>query len=638
MLDAFRNHKRWLMFIAMVLIIPSFVVTGIYSYNRMMEADDAIAKVGEESITPQMFDQQKRVLLENLRSSMGENFKASMLDNPEGRQLVLTQLMNDAALKQTIAKEYIRISEEDAIRVIKGSSALQKDGKFDPELYEQFLRARGISDQQMVLDVRNDLARSTLTNNITSGAIIPDEVVNNLHRILTIESKIRTRIFNVDEFLPKVTVTDDEIKAYYEKHLEQFKAPEEISVQYLVFTPQDVKDDVKVNEEELRTYYEQNKNRWTVPEQRQASHILIGFDSVKGDKEAALKKANEVLEKVKANPDDFAKLAKEYSTDPGSAGIGGDLGYFGRGMMVPAFEKAVFDGKEGDIIGPVETEFGYHIIKVTGIRPASVRSFDEVRSDIEKLYREQALARAFAPKAEDFTNLSYEQPDSLDPIAEKFGLKIQSVDHVTRQGVADPQVRRFLNDHVIESLFADDSLKDKHNTSAIEVSPNVLVTARVSAHSPAHTRTLDEVKAEVATGLKLQAASKLAKEAGEKVLASLKSAKEPNLDGFSNPVDVSVSKPLGHPRDLVMHVGALTTDTWPVFTGMTVEGGAYIIAEVLSHKTEVAKPEVLDGLRNELVGVYGQTELTGYFEALRARWGTKILRPQFLEGNNNTQD
>ena len=142
MLQAFRDHKRWLMFIAMVLIIPSFVVTGIYSYNRMTQADNSIAKVGDSSITPELFDQAKRQQLERLRQQMGDQFRAGMLDTPEAREALVRNLMDEAAVTQTVAREHVGVSEQEAVALIKNADALKENGQFSPALYERFPRAR----------------------------------------------------------------------------------------------------------------------------------------------------------------------------------------------------------------------------------------------------------------------------------------------------------------------------------------------------------------------------------------------------------------------------------------------------------------------------------------------------------------
>lgn len=632
MLQAFRDHKRWLMFIAMVLIIPSFVVTGIYSYNRMTQADNSIAKVGEDSITPEMFDRAKREQLERYRQQMGEQFRAGMLDTPEAREAILRMLMDESAVSQMVAKEYVDVSEAQAISLIKNADALKKDGQFSPELYERFLQSQGKSDQQFVNEIRRDLAKETLLTGVTATYPVPPAVVEHLHKIITEQREIQTMIFNVDQYLGEVKVTPEEVRAYYDQHQKEFLAEEHMTAEYVVLSPDDFKAGIKPNEEEVRGYYEQNKKQFTTPEERRASHILIAFGE---DKEASKKKAEEVLAKVKANPADFAKLAKEFSIDGGSAQQGGDLDFFPRGMMVKPFEDATFSAKKGDIVGPIESDFGWHIIYVTDIRPSAIRPFEAVRSDIEAEYIGQMALREFSEKAEDFTNIVYEQADSLEPVAKKFGLTIHKADNVTRAGVADPELKPLFNEHVIDNLYGDECLKEKRNSSAVEVGSNKLVAARVVKYYPTAVRPFDEVKAEIADGMKLRKAAELAKAAGEKKLAEVRDSK--SLDGFSAPVWVSRQRLLGHPAELVDRLVALPADKLPTYTGMAVEGGAYIIGFVKAAKVETPKPEELQSLTREFATIYGEADRRGYLSALRTELGEEMLQPKFIEGEQQPE-
>lgn len=632
MLQAFRDHKRWLMFIAMVLIIPSFVVTGIYSYNHMTQADNSIAKVGEVSITPEMFDRAKREQLERYRQQMGDQFRAGMLDTPEAREAILRMLMDDAAVSQMVAKEHVDVSEAQAVALIKNADALKKDGKFSPELYERFLQSQGKSDQQFVAEIRRDLSKETLLTGVTATYPVPPAVVEHLHKIITEQREVQTMVFNVDQYLGDVKVMPEEVRAYYDQHQKEFLAEEHLTAEYVVLSPDDFKAGIKPNEEEIRGYYEQNKNNFTTPEERRASHILIAFGD---DKAASKKKAEDVLAKAKANPADFAKLATEFSSDPGSAAQGGDLDYFGRGMMVKPFEDATFTAKKGDIVGPVESDFGWHIIYVTDIRPSAVRPFEAVRSDIEAEYIGQMALREFSEKAEDFTNIVYEQADSLEPVAKKFGLTIHKADNVTRAGVTDEALKGLFNEHMIDNLYGDECLKEKRNSSAVEVGSNKLVAARVVKHFPTAVRPFDDVKAEIADGMKLRKAAELAKAAGEKKLAEVRASK--SLDGFSAPVWVSRQRTLGHPAELVDRMVALPADKLPAYTGMAVEGGAYIIGFVKGTKVQTPKPEELKSLAREFATIYGEADRRGYLSALRTELGEEMLQPKFIEGESQPE-
>lgn len=632
MLQAFRDHKRWLMFIAMVLIIPSFVVTGIYSYNHMTQTDNSIAKVGEVSITPEMFDRAKREQLERYRQQMGDQFRAGMLDTPEAREAILRMLMDDAAVSQMVAKEHVDVSEAQAVALIKNADALKKDGKFSPELYERFLQSQGKSDQQFVAEIRRDLSKETLLTGVTATYPVPPAVVEHLHKIITEQREVQTMVFNVDQYLGDVKVTPEEVRAYYDQHQKEFLAEEHLTAEYVVLSPDDFKAGIKPNEEEIRGYYEQNKNNFTTPEERRASHILIAFGD---DKAASKKKAEDVLAKAKANPADFAKLATEFSSDPGSAAQGGDLDYFGRGMMVKPFEDATFTAKKGDIVGPVESDFGWHIIYVTDIRPSAVRPFEAVRSDIEAEYIGQMALREFSEKAEDFTNIVYEQADSLEPVAKKFGLTIHKADNVTRAGVTDEALKGLFNEHMIDNLYGDECLKEKRNSSAVEVGSNKLVAARVVKHFPTAVRPFDDVKAEIADGMKLRKAAELAKAAGEKKFAEVRASK--SLDGFSAPVWVSRQRTLGHPAELVDRMVALPADKLPAYTGMAVEGGAYIIGFVKGTKVQTPKPEELKSLAREFATIYGEADRRGYLSALRTELGEEMLQPKFIEGESQPE-
>ena len=633
MLQAFRDHKRWLMFIAMVLIIPSFVVTGIYSYNRMTQADNSIAKVGDSSITPELFDQAKRQQLERLRQQMGDQFRAGMLDTPEAREALVRNLMDEAAVTQTVAREHVGVSEQEAVALIKNADALKENGQFSPALYERFLQSQGKSDQQFVAEVRRDLAKEALLTGVTATYPVPSAVVEHLHKIITEEREVQTLIFNIDQYMGDVKVTPDEVKAYYDGHQSEFMADEHVTAQYVVLSPESFKASIKPNEEDVRSYYEQNKQRYATAEERRASHILISFGD---DKAASKKKAEEILAKAKADPSSFAKLAKENSVDTGSAVEGGDLSFFGRGMMVKPFEDAVFSAKKGDIVGPVESDFGWHVIYVTDIHPARVRDFNEVRADIEAEYIDQMALREFSEKAEEFTNIVYEQADSLEPAAQKFGLKLMTAEDVTRQGPADPELAPFFNEHVLENLYGSECLQEKRNSAAVEVGSNQLVAARVEKHFPKAVRPFDEVKGQIEDGLKLRKAGELAKAAGEKKVAEVRQSK--SLDGFSKAVWVSRQNLLGHPAQLVDRMVALPADKLPAYTGMQVDGGAYFVAFVNAAKVKAPTENELKSLSCEFATIYGEADRRGYLSALRQELGEEILRPDFIKGENKGED
>lgn len=623
LLEAFRNHKRWLMFIAMVLIIPSFVVTGIYSYNRMMSDDGAIAKVDGESVLPQQYDELKRRQLEQLRSRMGEQFRANVLDSREARIQLLENLLSERSLQNEVFSENIIISDGTAIEMIKTFPAFQVNGKFDSERYKQYLASAGYSDEYFVQMVRRDVARELLTNGVSGSAVFPASQIERVNRMLAEERTVALYSLNAQDFMAGISVTDAQAKAYWDGHQKEFEVPDAIDVQYVVLTPE-LFGGAKPTEEDVKTFYEQNQNRFRVAEQRRASHILI--DAAKGD-EQAKKQAEEILAQVKADPTKFAALAKEFSADPGSAVQGGDLGFFGRGMMVAPFDSAVFSGKKGDIVGPVKTDFGYHIISITDVHPASVRPLDEVRGQIEHLYAEQKALERFSAEADNFTNMVYEQSESLQSVIEKYGLKPVTLTGVSAAGPTDRAEAKFLNAHVMEALFSDECLKEKRNSQAIEVAQNTLVAARVTKYAPSHVRPFEEAKADIVALLKNEQALVKAEKAGAEKLAALRDGKG-GVD-FSAEKTIARSNLNGETADLVNSVMRAQVDKYPAYIGVR-QPDAYIIAKIVKTEMPKTSEQQLAAAQTELGGMSGRSEVNAYLAALREKHKATVLNKEYL--------
>ena len=319
MLQAFRTHKRWMMFIAMIFIIPSFVVTGIYSYNRMSDSENDLATVGDTSITQMDFDNSKRQYLENFRRQMGSSFKANMLDTAEARASILAALISDRAVSLEIASEYINVGEADAINLVKQAPAFQRNGKFSVEAYQQFLNSMGKSDEQFVLELRRDLSRQMLLASVSQTTLASNTVAQRIHDLLTEERTIRTFTVKPDAFLKTVKVTDEEAKTYYDQNQALFNVPESVDIEYVVLSPESYKN-IKASEEDIKTFYEQNLQRFSTPEQRRASHILIAVDAKKDDAQAKkeadelqtlIVTVNSVVEELKAAWTDAAQMKFE---------------------------------------------------------------------------------------------------------------------------------------------------------------------------------------------------------------------------------------------------------------------------------------------------------------------------------------
>ncbi|MEO8186084.1 MAG: SurA N-terminal domain-containing protein, partial [Burkholderiaceae bacterium] len=625
MFDFVRSHRSWMMLFILVLILPSFVFFGIQGYNSYVNKDGALATVDGAPITQQEYDVALRDRIERLRQGLGSNFDPKLLETPEARAAVLDQLVLDRALANEANKTNVVVTVDRLREFIANIPAFQQDGKFSYDRYKAFLASRGQSEAVFEQSLRNDLRKQAFGQAVIESAITPKEVIERIERILLEQREVRELRFPAEQFASKASITDAQVGEYYQANRTQFEISENVRVEYVVLSPATISDSVTVPEEAAKNYYDQNKARYGTEEQRRASHILIAPEG--SDKAGARKKAEEILAKVKAAPNDFAKLAQENSKDPGSAAQGGDLGFFGRGMMVKPFEETVYRLKNGEISDIVETDFGFHIIRVTEIKPAQANPFAEVRSDIERELKNQQAQKNFTEAADQFTNLVYEQADSLQPAAQKLNLKLLSADNLTRRGLPP-----YLGPRLVEAIFAEDALKNRRNTQAIEVAPSTLVSARVLEHRPASVQPLEKVTPEIRQLLERREAVRLAREAGEQRLAALR--KEPSDAGFSAPKVVSRRQPQDMPADGLNEVLRIPADKLPQYIGTEVgtdfrsaSNAGYVIVKVISSKPAEAIPPAQRDAQARAVNqqAAAAAELT-YAEGLKARHDVKILR------------
>ena len=628
MFDSIRSHRRWLMIFLLLLVFPSFVVTGIYGYNQFVARENAIAKVGGQPVTQAELDMAHREQLDRLRSMFGDQFDARMFDTPQARAATLENVLSERALQLEARAEHVLVSEERLREVIAGEQAFQQDGKFNYDRYRQLLAAQGLSELGFEQRVQADLARQTLLQAVAASAVVPRAVSEQVRRLAEEQREVRELRFEPKDFRSGLVISDDQVRAFYEANQKDFQTPESVKAEYVILTLDDVAGQLPaIGEAEARAYYEQNKARFGQDEQRRASHILLtaGEGGTAKDKAGAKKKADELLARVRANPGEFDKLARENSKDPGSAASGGDLGWFGRSMMVKPFEDAVFGLQEGQISDVVETDFGFHLIRLTGVRPAQTKSFEEVRAQIEADLRREAAGRRFAEVAEQFSNSVYEQPDSLKPVAEKLKLTVQTVDSLTRAGVpARPNAPQIFTPRVIEALFSADSLSSKRNTEAIEVASSTLVSARVIEHRPAAVRPLPEVAAQIKLQVEQREAARLAREAGEKRLADLN--RVASDAGFGPARTISRTRPEGLPATALNAVMRAPTGKLPAFVGAELDGGSYGVFQVLSARVpEKTDPTQAQAQARALAQAYGAADDVAYVAAVRSKHKAQVV-------------
>ena len=421
----------------------------------------------------------------------------------------------------------------------------------------------------------------------------------------------------VENYVAKVKLEDGAAKKFYDENTEQFRTPDQAKVEYVVLTPESLA--VEVSEAEIKAWYDGHKERYQQPEERRASHILIAAEKLGKDK--ARQKAEEVLREVQAKPAAFAELARKHSDDPGSASQGGDLGFFGRGMMVKPFEDATFALRDGEVSGIVESDFGFHIIKLTGQHVAREKPLAEVRGEIERELKSSAVARKFAEAAESFSNMVYEQSDSLQPVADQFKLKIQRSDWIGRE--ANPAAGVLGNAKLLAAVFSDDTIQNKRNTEAVEVAQNTLVAARIAEYQPASVQPLAGLQATIEKLLVNQEAQKLARADGEARLAALQSGTDKlawGADKVVSRMDARLLPPQAAPLVFRMDKSKL-----PGYAGVDLPGKGYALYRL----SKVTPGAALDtarrqGLQGQLRSLAAQQEVAMYLSALRARYKVDV--------------
>lgn len=607
MLEAIRSHTQgWIAKVILALITIPFALFGIDSYLNQSAGDVAVAKVGSEKITLQEFANTMESVRNRLQSE-GQKVDAEMLDSPELKKSVLDGLIARRLVSLEVNRANFKISDEQLNQHILGMPEFQQDGKFSEDIYQKTLSQNRLTAAKFEASMRADLQAQQAKDGLKNLVFVSDGLAEKTLQLAFQQREVSVLDFKASEFIAKVNVTPEQVSAYYEKHKEKFKVPEQVKLEFALLSAAGLVGEVSVSDEEVKQFYDENAAKFGGDEQRQASHILIGFAN-DAEKEEARKKALDILAQVKKNPKNFAEFATKYSQDTGSAMNGGDLGSFGRGAMVKPFEDAVFSMKPNQVSELVESEFGYHIIKLTGITGES-GSFDALKLQIKgELIFQKAQAK-FAELSEEFSSVVYENSTSLQPVAKKYNLQLQTTPLLSRADGA----KYFKNDKIMALAFSDEVMKDKRNSEAVEVSPGNLVSVRVIEYKPEAPKGFDDVKNGIEALLKLEAAMKLATEKGEQVLAKLKAGEATNDLDWMPAVTVDRKNAQGLTDALMRQVFRINDENLPAYIGFVDENKAYNIVKLIdthnpladdADTKQVAKQEFKSALANEFMSAY----------------------------------
>ncbi|MES3014284.1 MAG: SurA N-terminal domain-containing protein [Pseudomonadota bacterium] len=624
MFELIRNNTKALMFVLVVLIIPSFVFLGVQGYSGFGEGNATVATVAGQKITQAEWDNAHRSQVERLRAQ-APGVDVKLLDTPEMKQQTLEALVRDRLMRVAADKLHLSTGDERVQRLFRSDPQLAFLRKPDGSIDTALLNAQGLSAQQFEQQLRRDYAMQQVLLGVSGSTLAPTSAMNAALDALLQQREVRVARFESKNYLAQVQPSDADIAAYYNDpaHAKDFESPERAAVEYVVLDLDAIKAGLQVSDADLRKYYDENANRYGSPEERRASHILIKAERAApaAERDKAKAKATALLAELRKTPARFAELAKANSDDPGSAAQGGDLDYFGRGAMTKPFEDGAYALKIGEISDVVESEFGFHIIQLTAVRGGEKRSFEAVRTEVEAEVRQQLAQRRFAEVAETFSNTVYEQADSLQPVADALKLQVRKADAVTRvpaQGVEGA----LANAKFLAALFEGESLRSKRNTEAVEIGANQLAAGRVVNYAAARKLPLDEVKAQVRTRVVAAQAAALARKDGQAKLAAWRGGAA--AEAFEPPLTVSRAQAQTLPRPLIDAVMRAPPSPLPSWTGVDFGDEGYAVVRIdklLPRDPASGDPKQL---RQQYGQLWGAAEAEAYYAALRERYKVEV--------------
>ena len=515
MLNVFRESiGRYIAIAILALIAITFIFFGIdFSITQTSFA----AKVNGESIPMAEFDRELTLAQNNFQQLYRDELTDEL--RVQIRREVIDRMVMREVMIQRAQEAGLRYSDARLAAAIRSDPAFQVNGQFSADVYRSRLTAEGLTPAGFEARQREQAALLELQTGIVDSAFItPAEFRRNIELFYE-QRRIAYALFEATAFLDEVEVTDEEIAAYYEENPSRFETEESVDIALLELTLDSVAEDVEVSEDDLLEYYETEVERYAVSEERRVSHILIeveGEDYMEAEARAA-----EVLERLEAG-EDFAELAAEVSDDVGTRNVGGDLGWISLGMLPGPFEDALFAMEQGAIEGPVETEFGYHILRLDDVRAGDAQPFEVIRDQLRDELAADRAYNEFYDLANELANSAFDAIDNLEPVAEEFGLEIERIERLTRSGVSEG--RMDVPQAVVAAAFDPDLIASGENSDLIEISEEEVAVLRVDRHNLPEPRPLEEVTEEIRSLLELEAAQELAAAAANRFRDALDAA------------------------------------------------------------------------------------------------------------------
>lgn len=612
-------------FIAALIIIP-MAFFGVSQYAST-EARPTVVEIGDQKITQQDY-QTRLVQAQNRARQSNPSLANSDVLNSEFYKKQVLQSMVDQSITAYVADQYnYRVGDKAVDKVITQDPSFQTDGKFDQNLYNVFAASRGRAGSEQI---KSDIRAAAINQQVVSGyqesaLVLPSEV----RALLEIQSELRTFdviTINQSDFNDKVSVTDADIEEHYTSNIDQYMLPDRTSVSYIELDKAVIGQNLTVEESRLQELYAEYTESFIADETRNTRHILLNTG---GDNDDSAQKAKiEDLASQIAAGADFVELAKTHSQDPGSAANGGSLGDVARGEMVEEFNDAMFSLAEGEVSTPIKTEFGYHLIQVVKINTTAADSFDILRTDLEFEERERLAEELVIEQAEQLRNSLFEQPGSIESVAQEAGLEVRKTGLFSRDegtGVA-------ANDAVRNAAFSEQVQSDEVNSELVEVADGVYVALRKLEFAASEPKKLADVTAEIKSKLTTERAIAAAKDAGDSVIARAESDWASLVDDSTISISSHTTSMIDVNRTVASDVFAevvkmhLDNEATKVssFTGSNGNFNVIRLTQIAPGNLAEVSQQIKDSTRSLIEQRNGQSFYGAYLKGLNAELAANI--------------
>jgi peptidyl-prolyl cis-trans isomerase D len=605
-------------------LFVAFAFFGLNSYLQSSAANYAAA-VNDQEISLARHQRAYQQLRTRMTDMLGENFDPALLNEDMLKANALQQLINEELLLQAADEEGFAASNQLVAASINAIDAFKEDGVFSKTLYERMLGYRGIRPAEFEYNLKQEIITNQYRDAIRRTAAVTAEELNQAYMLEGQQRQFGYIVLPVQSFSESLEITDQDIEDYYAAHRETFMTPERVRLQYLELDIATLEPGIVVDEQALQDLYDEQAAKYVTPEERRARHILVALlpDADETTRAAALEKSRDIVARLEAG-ESFEELAKELSDDPGSAANGGDLGFFGRGVMDPEFENAVFELQQGEHSQPVRSAFGYHVIELVDIKPQVAIPLEDVRDELTDQLLAEERSNLFYEQSETLSSLAFEQPDSLQGAADELQLELLESDWVSKRGgtgIAE-------NTAVVEAAFSEDVLLNGNNSAPLEIAPDHLVVIRVLEHQEASQQPLEEVRADVERLARDQQARELAATRGKEFLAELIAGKT-TLDDIAAAEKLtsqSTGLILRNATDPAQEIVTAAFSLQPpdkgetVYEGLTTRSGDYVIIALeqvkegnIADLPESARQQALRSLSQ----LRGEAEMAAVMTVLR---------------------